>query len=215
VRRDGGPPAFLAPFEEPVVEADGEAREGLDGFEDPVREREGVLNVRLEPGVELSLERLVVPLQEGGEAEELGGVGGGGTGLGERLEATGDGAFPVGVAEGLEEGRLEGVPGLNEGIVSQQVGFEPRESGASEVGSREEDFGAVVWEKVWGGEEVEVEVRDKGAGGRLVSPVELGGFVVLGTRRGEGRGTDLGGRGSGGLGGRVLGGHLVECLLKV
>ena len=158
---------------------------------------------------------MVVPLQEGGEAEELSGVGGGGTGLGERLEATSEGALSVGIAEGLEEGRLEGIPGPNEGVVSQQVGLEPREGGASEVGRREEDFGAVVWEEVWGGEEVEVEMRDESAGGRLVSPVKLGGFVVLSSGRGEGQGTTFRRRGGGGLMGRDLGSHLVERLLEV
>ena len=36
-RRGGGAPAFPASFEKPIIEADGEAREGLDGFEVTVR----------------------------------------------------------------------------------------------------------------------------------------------------------------------------------
>ena len=57
----GVSPILLATLEQPVVDANGEVGEVLDGFEGFVRKCEGVLDLWLEASIILCLEGLVIP----------------------------------------------------------------------------------------------------------------------------------------------------------
>lgn len=128
-----------------VVEADGKLRELLDGFGVLTGQGQGVFDFRLEARVILGAQGFVVPVKIGAQTEEGGGVACGGTSLEEALELACDRAILVRVAKVAL--KLVGEAGQAEEqrvVVALQVGLEPGEGGAAEIGSGEDDFAALV-----------------------------------------------------------------------